>query len=200
VGKNLLCKVWKQARINHSIKPVKYKEINAMSTLHQLREGLNDVWDTLTGGWQKLYRRASGAITRFSPGKRNGKKAAIEEEQEIALRSTGWGVLATEIFDNDDKVVVRLEAPGMEKNDFDLQVLNDYLVIRGEKQIERERNEGRYHVTECAYGFFERAIPLPEGVVKDMDKAHATYKKGILRIELPKLALQHRKSIKINVS
>ena len=34
-----------------------------MSTLHQLREGLNEAWDTLVDGWQRLYRRAAGAIT-----------------------------------------------------------------------------------------------------------------------------------------
>jgi HSP20 family protein len=47
-------------------------------------------------------------------------------------------------------------------------------VVRGEKRIERERTQGRYHVTECAYGSFERAIPLPERVAPE--KAHAKYK------------------------
>ena len=69
-----------------------------MSTLHQLREGLNEAWDTLVDGWQRLYRRASGAITRFTPG----KKAREDNQgtgQEIAVRSAGWGVLAAEVFD-----------------------------------------------------------------------------------------------------
>ena len=66
------------------------------------------------------------------------------------------------------------------------------------KKIERERNEGHYHVTECAYGHFERAIPLPEGVSDDTSKALATYKNGVLRIELPKLALKPRNTIKIS--
>lgn len=65
-----------------------------MSTLHQLREGLNEAWDTLVDGWQRLYRRAAGAITRFTPGKRAEEGGGAGSEQEIALHSTGWGVLA----------------------------------------------------------------------------------------------------------
>jgi len=168
-----------------------------MSTLHQLREGLNEAWDTLIDGWQRLYRRAAGAITRFTPGKKSEQGATDSEGQEIAVRSTGWGVLAAEVFDDDDNVVVRLETPGMDKDGLDLQVLDHYLVVRGEKQVERERTQGRYHVSECAYGYFERAIPLPEEV--ETGKANATYKNGVLRVELPKATSRRRKAIKVDV-
>jgi HSP20 family protein len=161
-----------------------------MSTLHHFREGLDEAWDILIYGWQRLYRRATGAMTRFTLGKK-----ALEDDrgtgQEISVRSSGWGVLASEVFNDDDKIVVRLEVSGMEKEDFDLQVIDGYLVIRGEKQIEREGSEGRYHVTECAYGQFERAIPLPDEV--DNGQAQASYKNGVLRVELPKSAGWQRK-------
>jgi HSP20 family protein len=85
----------------------------------------------------------------------------------------------------------------MEKSDFDLQVLDNYLVVRGEKQFERELNKGHYHVTECAYGSFERAIPLPEEV--EGGKARATYSQGVLRVELPKAESRRRRKIKVNV-
>ncbi len=167
-----------------------------MSTLQQLREGLNEAWDTLLDGWQRLYRRAAGAITRFTPGiAKEGEQAP--SRQEVAERSTGWGVLAAEVLDDDDQVVVRLEVPGMNKADFGLEILGHYLVVRGEKQMARERTEGRYHVTECAYGSFERAIPLPDEV--DPAKAKATYKSGVLRVELSKTAARQRKSIKVEV-
>lgn len=164
-----------------------------MPTLLQLKEGLNEAWDSLTDGWQRLYRRAAGAITRFKPSKREDEKTG----RELALRSSGWGVLASEVFDDDDQIVVRLEAPGMAKDDFDLQVLDGYLVIRGDKHFERESTEGEYRVTECAYGRFERAIPLPEEV--ETDKAHATYKKGILRVELPKSARGRRRKVTVKI-
>jgi HSP20 family protein len=167
-----------------------------MSTLHQLREELNEAWDSLVDGWQRLYRRAAGAMTRFTPG-RKAREDDTGAGQEIAVRSAGWGVLAAEVFDDDDKVVVRLEAPGLEKSDLDLEVLDNHLVVRGEKQVERERTEGRFHVTECAYGRFERAIPLPEDV--ESAKAQASYKNGVLRIELPKSASRRRRRISVDV-
>lgn len=168
-----------------------------MSTLDQLRQGLHEAWDNLVDGWNRLYRQAAGAMTRFTPGKKAEQEESGVEGREIAIRSAGWGVLAAEVFDDDDKVVVRLELPGMDKSDFDLKVLDEHLIVRGEKRLERERKEGRYHVTECAYGRFERAIPLPEKV--DSAKAEASYKNGVLRVELPKVAPQHRKTIKVAV-
>lgn len=151
-------------------------------------EELRHAWYALVSGWRKLYQRAAGALTQFSRHPRKGELQSAEE-QELALRSSGWGLLATEVFDADDKIVVRLEAPGMGRDDFDLQVVDDYLVIRGRKQIERERSHGRYHICECAYGSFERAVPLPSSVA--VDRAKAKYKRGVLRVELPK---RHGKS------
>jgi len=168
-----------------------------MSTFQQLREGVSEAWDTLMEGWQRLYRRAAGAITRFTPGEKDRAELAERESRDVWVRSTGWGVLAAEVFDDDDKVVVRLETPGMDKGDFDLQVTENHLVIRGEKQIARERTEGRYHVAECAYGRFERAIPLPEEV--EPGKASASYKNGVLRVELPKPASRRTKKITVRV-
>ncbi len=165
-----------------------------MSTLHQIREGLNEALGAVTDGWQKLYRQAAGALTHFTHDKKSDDRT--QESKDLAVRSSGWGVLTAEVFDDNDKVLVRLEAPGMEKNDFDLQILDNYLVIRGEKQVERERTEGHYHVTECAYGRFERAIPLPDEV--DTTKSNATYKNGVLRVELQKSDSRPRKTIQIN--
>jgi HSP20 family protein len=158
---------------------------------------MGEAWEGLMDGWRRLYRRAAGAITRFAPGGRDRRIANTEQSREIAIRSAGWGVLACEVYDDEDRVVVRLEAPGMEKNDFDLQVLEDHLVVRGEKQMEQERSEGGYHITECAYGSFERAIPLPAGV--ETDAASASYRHGVLRVELPKSAAHRRRSISVKV-
>ncbi len=166
-----------------------------MSTFQQLREGLTDTLDTLLDGWQRLYHRAAGAITRFTPGSKEETDPATREARDISVYNAGWGVLAAEVFDDGDKIVVRLETPGMEKGDFDLQVRNNYLVIRGEKQVGSERTDGRYHVSECAYGCFERSIPLPGEV--ESGNASASYNNGVLRIELPKPDSRQRKTINI---
>ncbi|AGA92271.1 molecular chaperone (small heat shock protein) [Thioflavicoccus mobilis 8321] len=167
-----------------------------MSTMQQIRRDIGHAWDALFEGWQRLYHRATGAITRFTHGAKDAAQASAAEVREMAERSAGWGVLAAEVFDDDDKVVVRLEAPGMGKDDFDLQVMDDYLVVRGEKRLGREETVGRYHITECAYGRFERAIPLPEEV--DSEQAGAVYRDGVLRVELPKTT-SRRRAIKVDV-
>lgn len=167
-----------------------------MATWQQLREGVGRAWDSLVDGWNQLHDRAAGAITRFVPGA--SKMYPTEREhQEMIQRNSGWGVLAAEVFDDDKKVVVRLEAPGLEADEIDLQVINNMLVIRGEKTLQQEHNDGRYHIIECAYGSFERAIPLPDEV--DPEKTKASYKRGILRVELPKPLGQKQKKIKVSI-
>ncbi len=152
-----------------------------MATLQQFREGVGEAWDNLVEGWQRLSRRAAGALTRYKPGRKQKRRGG-----RLAERNVGWGLLATEVFDDDDRVVVQVEAPGMKRGDFDLRVVGNHLIVSGEKKLRNERTEGRYRISECAYGRFERAIPLPAEV--DAESANARYKKGVLRVELPKRA------------
>ena len=166
-----------------------------MSTLQQIRQGVNQAWDMVLEGWRHLYHRASNAITRFTFHR--SQSGGGGDFEEMQLRSSGWGVLAAEVFDDRDRVVVRLEAPGMEPGEFHLQVIDGMLVVRGEKRIQRERSEGRYYISECAYGSFERAIALPDAV--DSDRADAKYSHGILRVELPKSRPSTRRRIEVQV-
>jgi HSP20 family protein len=161
-----------------------------MSSLKRLGDGLSDAWDSLVHGWQSLYQRATNAITRFNPRSAKGELLP-RDAQETVLRSSGWGVLAAEVFDDEDRVVVRLEAPGMDKDAFTLQVIDDRLVVRGEKRVQHEESKGRYHISECAYGSFQRAIALPDQV--DAHRAKAKYKRGVLRVELPKTEARRRR-------
>lgn len=167
-----------------------------MSTLQQFRDGMSMAWDALVEGWRELYHRAADALTRFTPTRPKGELLPKEAE-EFGLRSSGWGVLAAEVFDDDDRVVVRLEAPGMEPDEFTLQVFGDRLLVQGQKQLQRERTKGHYHISECAYGSFERTIRLPDEV--NSDRAKAQYKRGVLRVELPKSGTRRRRRIKLDV-
>lgn len=162
-----------------------------MSTLQQVKTSMRQAWSSLVEGWQHLYQHANQAITRFTDGK------SETEGQNGLSRNVGWGVLATEMFEDDDQFVVRMEAPGMQTDDFSIEIVENYLVIRGQKNVERERSQGQYHVVECAYGSFERALPLPEEVVAE--GAQATYKRGILRVELPKSVNARRHKVNVRV-
>ncbi len=150
-----------------------------MSTLEDLRGGITHFWDSVADGWRHLVSRASGALTRFRPSQSKDNTSLPD-----VIQDSEWGLLATDLLDNDDKIVVRLEAPGMEQSDFDIAVHDDMLIVRGEKHYQNERSEGGYQIAECAYGTFERAIPLPQNV--DGSQAKAKYRRGVLRIEMPK--------------
>ena len=137
-----------------------------MKAITELKHGLSEGWKSLTQGWQRFRRDR------------------LPEVDPLPF-SARWGLIAGEVFEDKDRVVVRLEVPGMEVEDFDLQVYGRVLIVRGEKRSTRESGDGRYSMVECAYGSFERAVELPADV--DMDRAKARYRSGVLRIELPKI-------------
>ena len=103
-----------------------------MTSLSQLRQGIHRSWQGLTEGWRSLRERATHALTHFTPTRGSGDLETVAEQ---AMREgSRWGLLAADVVEKDDSVVVRLEAPGMEADDFDISVNDNYLVVRGEKQ------------------------------------------------------------------
>jgi len=166
--------------------------------MHEVRHGLGSIWDSVAEGWQRLRESAAGALTRFKPGAESNLPARTEVDDADCPPSQGWSMLGGDVFEDDQRLVVRLEVPGMSKEDFDIEVNGDLLVVRGEKRFEREATEGRWRVLQCAYGSFTRSVPLPAAVTTDA--AHATYRDGVLRIELPKLAPGRPKRITLKVN
>lgn len=153
-----------------------------MSTMEQLRRSLGKTWESLAEGWQNLRERAGQALTRFRP---LGSRDDLDTwEDQVIRHSADWALLATEVQEDEHNLIVRLEVPGMDKEHFDIDVIDNHLVVRGEKRVHKEQREGRFHVMECAYGSFERAIPLPAEV--DGDNATASYRRGVLSVTLPK--------------
>jgi HSP20 family protein len=153
-----------------------------MSTLDQIREGFSHAMDSLSRGWHQLREHAGQALTRFQPSSSEGPVESVEAG--VIRNAARWGVLASEVRETDEAVIIGLEIPGMEPEDFGIDVVDDYLVVRGEKRLDREEARGRYYVMERAYGCFERAVPLPVPV--DAQGASARYRKGVLTVTLPK--------------
>lgn len=166
-----------------------------MEALENVKQGVGRLWDNLSQEWSHFVDRASQAITRFKPLQRDEEASG---DYDLIRYTPRLGVLASEVLEGDKDVVVRLEAPGLEKGDFNVQVLGDTLAIRGEKRMERERRQGHYHVMECAYGSFQRAVPLPAAV--DVARAKARYRNGVLHITLPKTepGRRHRVTVQVN--
>ena len=88
-----------------------------------------------------------------------------------------------ELVEKDEKLYVRAELPGLTKEDVKIDVTDDLLTLQGERKQEKEEKEKGYVRTERFYGSFYRAITLPEGAKPDLAKA--TFKNGILEIEVP---------------
>lgn len=95
------------------------------------------------------------------------------------------------------EVKVSAELPGMDEKDISVEMDEDAIVIRGERKEEKEDKNGNWYRREQSYGSFQRVIQLPTNV--EGEKAKATFKKGVLRISVPKLPEEQveRKTITI---
>ncbi len=93
---------------------------------------------------------------------------------------------AIEVFEKDDKFVVKAELPGLNEADVEVHVSDGSLTIKGEKRTENEVKEEDYHWSERSYGKFVRTIGFPSSV--DAEKIEASYGDGVLEIALPKVA------------
>lgn len=145
-----------------------------------LKRTFADAWESVESGWQRVRAQAADALTRFRGGSRQTQPARVEGEPP----PPGWGLLASDVIEDDRRVVVRVEVPGMNRGDLDLQVVGDTLVVSGEKRYESDDVRGQWRVRQCAVGALRRVIPLPVAV--RADEAKATCRDGVLRVELPK--------------
>ncbi len=103
------------------------------------------------------------------------------------------------VIENDKAYVIELAAPGMKKNDFEVNVDKGYLTINSEKETETEDKGDNYSRQEFSYNKFSRSFLLPDLV--EVDKIKAKYEDGILRLSIPKkpeAAKLHKKLIAIN--
>jgi HSP20 family protein len=165
--------------------------------LESLKDSVGSLFDNLAEGWRHLTESAAGALTRFRAGDRTDLPPRAEVDDASYLPTRGWAMLGGDVFEDDKRLIVRLEVPGMDKQDINLEVLDDALIVSGEKVFEREGTEGRYRVMQCAYGSFRRMVPLPVAV--QGDQARATYKNGVLRVELPKAEPSRPRAFAIQV-
>jgi len=124
----------------------------------------------------------------------------------VSRRRRGWpgtteaGVIVpnVEIYSRKDEIVVRAEVPGLKKEDIDLTIAEDSLILKGEMKKEEEVKEEAYYTKEISYGSLARTISLPVAV--QSEKAKASFKDGVLEIVLPKKEEARPREIKIEVS
>ena len=132
--------------------------------LDEIKDRVGALWESVAEGWQHLMQSAAGALTRFKPVQGNPLPTEGEVDDGFYLPSRGWAVLGGDVFEDDRRLVVRLELPGMDKQDIQVEVLDEALVVSGQKRFERESSDGRWRVMQCAYGSFRRVVPLSVAV------------------------------------
>lgn len=150
------------------------------------------------------------AITRFDPFDVFDRLMDLDLNNLMRSRELpsfgSWGLFEgdwsprLDLFENDDAYYVKIDVPGLDAKDIDLNVTNDVLTVKGERKAEasegdRQKRE-QYQREERVYGSFHRTLPLRTPV--DAERVDAKLNNGVLYITLPKR--EETKPRKINVS
>ena len=143
-------------------------------------------------------------ITRWDPFR---EVAALQNRVNSLFRDFSEGessmttasfTPAVDIYEDDKKVVLKLEVPGIEEKDLDVSVENHTLTVKGERKFEKEEKQENFHRVERRYGSFYRAFNLPNTV--DAENVQASYTAGVLKLELVKKPESQPRQIKVNVT
>ena len=87
------------------------------------------------------------------------------------------------MFEKDNRLVTRVDLPGMKKEDVSVEVTDGHLALSGERKRETEEKKDNFYRSEREYGSFYRAVPLPEGV--KLEDVKATFSDGVLEVSVP---------------
>jgi HSP20 family protein len=108
----------------------------------------------------------------------------------------GW-TPPLDLYEDKENVFVKIELPGMKREEIDISLHEGMLTIAGERKTEKETKEGETYRSERSYGRFHRTVTLPAEVKGDQVKAN--YKDGILTVQLPKAEEAKPKQIEVKV-
>jgi HSP20 family protein len=100
-----------------------------------------------------------------------------------------------DVEETETQYLVNLDIPGVSKDDVKIEMLNDELVISGERKPEKAEGKQARHVVERSFGRFQRTLALPKTV--QADRVEAFYKDGVLKISVPKAEAAKPKKIEI---
>lgn len=110
---------------------------------------------------------------------------------------TAWAP-AVDIYETENEVVVKADLPDLTEKHIDVRVENSTLTIRGDRKFDQTVKEDNFLRVERAYGAFSRSFSLPNTV--NTEAIQASYKDGVLKVELPKRAESKPKQVKVNVT
>ncbi len=101
----------------------------------------------------------------------------------IALPDVATWSPQLDVFERDNRLVTKVDLPGLRKEDVKVEVTDGRLAISGERKSESEEKKDNFYRSERSYGSFYRAVPLPEGV--KLEEVKATFADGVLEVSVP---------------
>ena len=147
---------------------------DSLGDMTSLQTEMNRMFDDFFSGFDIApFRGMEGRLPQFSP------KIDVKESKK--------------------EITVSAELPGMKEKDISINLEDELLTLTGEKKEEKTKEEEDYYHREVSYGSFRRVIPL--GAKVNVDKVKANFKKGVLKITLPKVPGQESgKGTKIEIA
>jgi len=154
--------------------------------------------------FEKLKRGPEGVLVEEKKKEKLKKveKKKPEEKPSSALAmgdKKEWfqpeGQLAIDVYQTDSDIVIRSPIAGVRKEDLDVSIENDIVIIRGNRKKPEEVEEKNYFYQECYWGPFSRQIILP--VEGDPSRAEAVMKEGIFTLRIPKIEREKKRKVAI---
>jgi HSP20 family protein len=112
------------------------------------------------------------------------------------VSEVGW-YPEIDVFEKDNRLVTKIDLPGMKKEDVKVEVTDGQLAISGERKSEAEEKGDEFYRCEREYGSFYRSVPLPEGV--KLEDVKATFADGVLEVSVPLPARPESKVRKVEI-
>ena len=186
VRKTTKVPVKKKSAAKRKAKKSTVKKGELMSPLATLREEVDNLFERFSEDWPSLPRQfGRGVAYPFA-----------RKELQFSLPSLDLSP-RVDVSEDDDAYKISMELPGMTEKEIEVELSDESLTVKGEKQEEREEKKKNYHVSERSYGSFQRSFRVPSGV--EVNKVNAKYSSGVLDITLPKTDKAKKSKRSINV-
>lgn len=142
-----------------------------------LMRDMTSEFDRMFGGWPRPFFR-------------------WPELQRRATSEMGWHP-EIDVFEKDNRLVTKIDLPGLKKENVKVEVTDGHLAISGERKRETEEKGEEFYRCEREYGSFYRSVPLPEGA--KIEDVKATFTDGVLEVSVPLPARSDAKPRKVEI-
>jgi HSP20 family protein len=135
----------------------------------------------MTGDPFSALRHMTSELDRmFEPTAWPSLRWPFSRTRDVAEAS--W-IPEVDVFERDDRLITKIDLPGLKKEDVKVEITDGHLAISGERKTEAEERKENFYRCEREYGSFFRAVPLPQGVT--LDDVKATFADGVLEVSVP---------------